>query len=250
MKFIQKTINFGAGEPFPNDKLWRYMDFPKFISLLNKKALFFTRADKFEDPLEGLFPKNSSSDNNHKMIKLFYELNRKWVCISCWHLNEFESAAMWSLYSNKDQGIAIQTTFNRFKSSFLDINQLRPQIGKVEYVDIEKGKMSVQEGLERDVLDSFTIKRPSFAHEQEVRAIITAAPIEELHEDGTPVIDQTLEPFAFGAEMYVDLERLIENIYLSPYAPLWHQEIMLSILEKYNLKIPVLKSKIYDISLR
>ena len=33
--------------------LWRYMDFTKYVSLLEKRALFFARADKLEDPFEG-----------------------------------------------------------------------------------------------------------------------------------------------------------------------------------------------------
>lgn len=40
-----------------NIKIWRYMDFTKFMSLLDTKKLFFTRADKFEDPFEGSWPK-------------------------------------------------------------------------------------------------------------------------------------------------------------------------------------------------
>ena len=37
--------------------LWRYMDFTKFVSLLEKQALFFPRADKLGDPFEGSFTK-------------------------------------------------------------------------------------------------------------------------------------------------------------------------------------------------
>ena len=36
--------------------LWRYMDFTKFVSLLEKSALFFPRADKLGDPFEGYWP--------------------------------------------------------------------------------------------------------------------------------------------------------------------------------------------------
>ena len=32
--------------PSDNATLWRYMDFTKFVSLLDKSALFFVRADK------------------------------------------------------------------------------------------------------------------------------------------------------------------------------------------------------------
>ena len=38
-------------------KVWRYMDFTKLVSLIDSLRLYFTRADKFEDPFEGSFPK-------------------------------------------------------------------------------------------------------------------------------------------------------------------------------------------------
>ena len=42
----------------PDDAvLWRYMDFTKFVSLLDKRALFFVRADKLGDPFEGTITK-------------------------------------------------------------------------------------------------------------------------------------------------------------------------------------------------
>lgn len=43
--------------PFPiedeQSTIWRYMDFTKFVSLLDKGSLFLCRADNLEDPFEG-----------------------------------------------------------------------------------------------------------------------------------------------------------------------------------------------------
>ncbi|KAF5417648.1 MAG: hypothetical protein C5S38_01290 [Candidatus Methanophagaceae archaeon] len=36
-------------------KIWRYIDFTKFVSLLDKKALFFARADRLSDSFEGSY---------------------------------------------------------------------------------------------------------------------------------------------------------------------------------------------------
>ena len=42
-------------DPPPADAiLWRYMDFTKFVALLEMKSLFFARADKLNDPLTRL----------------------------------------------------------------------------------------------------------------------------------------------------------------------------------------------------
>jgi len=39
--------------PDINTKIWRYMDFTKFLSLLEKNAAFFCRADIIGDKFEG-----------------------------------------------------------------------------------------------------------------------------------------------------------------------------------------------------
>ena len=36
-----------------NEKIWRYTDFTKFVSLMDRQSLFFARADKLGDPFEG-----------------------------------------------------------------------------------------------------------------------------------------------------------------------------------------------------
>ena len=36
-----------------NVRVWRYLDFTKLVSLVDSRRLYFTRADKFEDPFEG-----------------------------------------------------------------------------------------------------------------------------------------------------------------------------------------------------
>ncbi|MEG1313701.1 MAG: hypothetical protein RSD40_05245, partial [Bacilli bacterium] len=36
-----------------NTKIWRYMDFTKFLDLIINRKLYFRRIDLFEDPYEG-----------------------------------------------------------------------------------------------------------------------------------------------------------------------------------------------------
>ena len=36
-------------------RLWRVMDLPRFVSLLHRRSLHFSRLDQFEDSLEGQF---------------------------------------------------------------------------------------------------------------------------------------------------------------------------------------------------
>ena len=46
-----------ACTPPDNDstKVWRYMTFTKFMSLVDRSALYFARVDRLGDPFEGSF---------------------------------------------------------------------------------------------------------------------------------------------------------------------------------------------------
>jgi hypothetical protein len=39
-----------------SQRIWRYMTYERFKSLIQNEALFFCRADKFDDKWEGVFP--------------------------------------------------------------------------------------------------------------------------------------------------------------------------------------------------
>src|SRR4051812_35432099 len=49
----RKPHHFAFEQPSGDTDIRRYSDFPKFVSVLHTKALFFARADKLGDPLEG-----------------------------------------------------------------------------------------------------------------------------------------------------------------------------------------------------
>jgi hypothetical protein len=43
--------------------IWRYMDFTKFIALLEDNSLFFSRGDKFRDRFEGSVPRRVAQES-------------------------------------------------------------------------------------------------------------------------------------------------------------------------------------------
>jgi hypothetical protein len=56
---------------------------------------------------------------NTKLSQMeIYDRFRKIVNISSWHINENESAAMWEICLQSNEGVAIQSTFKRLKDSF------------------------------------------------------------------------------------------------------------------------------------
>src|SRR6266496_3905331 len=89
--------------------IWRYMDFTKFVSMLENGGLFFSRADKLGDPFEGSYSRGNEAmrpimygDLTKKSAAFMAQWSRsmrEWTMINCWHMNEHESAAMWKLYA-------------------------------------------------------------------------------------------------------------------------------------------------------
>src|SRR4051812_22430025 len=89
--------------PAPDTIVWKYLDLSKFLDLLLGKQLFMSRSDKFEDQYEGTFSeptfeeiKKISGDNTDFLD--YYKHHRKNVVISSWHINEYESYAMWQIF--------------------------------------------------------------------------------------------------------------------------------------------------------
>ena len=229
--------------------LWRYMDFTKYVSLLEKQALFFARADKLGDPFEGsyskvneallpvhmqrAFGKNVSGDQIRQFANEWANINKK-TCqstlINCWHQNPYESAAMWKLYAREEDGIAIKTDFNSLKTSFTCSQSI--YIGSVSYVDYESFFIPND-----NALFPFVHKRKSFEHEHEVRAINSR----HLNQDDE-VSMQLYQDRISGAYYEVDLSLLIEKVVVAPFAPDWFLELVKSVSALYNFNFPIVKS--------
>ena len=251
MPDLNSEIKFHDPPP-PDAVLWRYMDFTKFVSLLEKHALFLARADKLGDPFEGAIPisniearytslKPKLSDKEiliHEHLRV--EL-RRFTLISCWHESSHESEAMWKVYASANSGIAIKTNFESFVESFITDEQIH--IGKVKYIDYDSEKIP-----EDDLLSPYLHKRKSFEHEREVRAIIQRIPPEARPENlpnlltgETPTWPDICD---IGIYYDVDLNILIQEVVIDPYAADWLLELVSSVAERYGLRVPINKSHI------
>lgn len=226
-----------------NIKIWRYMDFTKFVSLLVNTGLFFPVAKKFNDQFEGsysfvnkkmrpLIYKHLKKDHSIEQVSLFLKELRKWVCINCWHINEIESAGMWSLYSKTSESICIQSTYTKLRSSLDD----EIKIGVVQYTDYNKEWIT-----ETDLLAPFLYKRKSFEHERELRAIINLSnPLStsKLKFVGIPPVD--------GKWINLDLKNLIEKVYVSPNTTNWFYELVQNVVDVYKLNVSVVRSSLEE----
>lgn len=231
--------------PEGSAKVWRYMDFTKFMSMLDSDALFFPRADHLSDVWEGA----DTSENSRQRPTLgagdgetiaemmdgmsrFHRSLRQHTFISCWHLNDVESAAMWKLYLSQNEGIAVQTTFERLTSSFQGDEQEMFEVyaGKVRYLDYDREAFP-----EGNTFVPFLHKRRSFEHEHEVRAII-----QPIFPGSNPITDAA--PFADGLLVEVDLKKLIENVYVAPTSESWFAGLVENTAKKYGLGVSVRRS--------
>jgi hypothetical protein len=137
----------------PHLKVWRFLDFAKFVDMLERKALFFSSVMAFDDPYEGKLPSSFArliladeifvEDKRGKdgfvsiRKRLIKSMGKRSSFVNCWYLGEYESDGMWQLYSNKERGIAIRSTFKRLvKSIEEDTNPIL--IEKVKYIDYDK----------------------------------------------------------------------------------------------------------------
>jgi hypothetical protein len=225
-------------------KLWRYFDLPKFQSLVERRALYFASAREFEDRFEGSISRSQAARLQENIpecmvahsSKAFEEL-RRLTKISCWHMNEGESAAMWSLYVREVRGIAIRSTVGRLVSA-LQPYRIEPHyaeervwVGPVRYSDYRAGQMQGSLGLGR-----FFHKRRSFAHEQEFRAVLQLDMAEEF---GVRVPEK-------GVFVPVDMPRLCEAIHLAPETDEEFRQTVEALITRVGLSIPVLQSEMDD----
>ena len=109
-----------AFEPPGDDDavVWRYMTFTKLVSMLHTQALYFTRLDRFEDEFEGTLPQRTYEALSPQLRECF-DLERKNALASCWSLGDHESAALWKIFVNGNEGVAVKFTFGHLCTSFI-----------------------------------------------------------------------------------------------------------------------------------
>ena len=232
----------------PNEKIWRYMDFTKYVSLLSKQALFFCRVDKLGDQNEMTLPipnKNKNVEfynkNKETIDKKFngaltlelwnkvFDFTKHSIIINSWSRSIYESAALWHIYTGNNHGIAIQTTFKRLCDSFQNTPE-NINIGIVNYKDYKKDLISNE-----TIYGLVSHKLKSYSFENELRAIIT----NQVDKNNMPL-------HRIGKYVNVDLNILIESIYISPNTPEWLYELVVAIRDKFSFDFPIKKSELND----
>ena len=218
--------------PHGNSAVWRYMKAWKFKKFLDDSSLFFPNANKLTDQYEVTLPdsvvKNkkeelqrqglSGRDLEEEMASFNWSTNPKkdLVLINCWSINPHESYALWKIYLGVEKnGIAIRSTVSKLRRSVEKGKDGYPEeffIGKVKY----KKHLNHDE-LSR--LSVITTKKPFYDFEKELRLFVLSDPRSE---------GATVPPYDInvGRPVRVDIDELIYEVYISPFATEgYHNEI-------------------------
>lgn len=274
--------------PSVTSKLWRYTDLPKFIELMTSGTLWLTNAEILasNDPYEGLpgaiqFPHRmwSTIDEVPEPLRrqilamrgteaagsaesafkgwfmgeeqrcIMTRSGRRDFYVSCWHLADHESVAMWKIYGSPGAGIAVVSNGGRIEASLAE-NQESLYLGAVRYNDPTVFTIGTS-----NAFDSIMAKRSSYSYEQEVRLVHWKTG--ESHDslanfnwnEETLRFDDLIQdnrPIRPGLSFACDIDVLIERVVISPFAPPWYGSMIDRLKKRFGFKFPVDRSKLLD----
>jgi hypothetical protein len=214
--------------PDPSVLAWRYMDLPKLLALIIKRELYLRRIDLLPDKFEGLFPTQMS-----KVLEAAYSASldpkhakgivdqmvgdaksmRKRLWVSCWHLGNIESEAMWRIYCGAGGGAAIVLPYEKLRAS-IDTAHNHAWLGTVRYINYDTELLDP-----RNVFIRALHKRKQFEYEEEARIV-------KLWVDPAATAPAQ-EPSAISIPWDIGV---IDRIVVSPYAADWYVETLRSVV--------------------
>jgi len=209
--------------PSRDSVVWRYMDLAKYLSLIRRSELYFTRRSGLEalDPWEGFL--GSSSHLSADERNFLGEWQRR-PYINCWHVGSGESAAMWEVYKGRGFGVAVRSEWKRLGDS-LDGEDVSVWGELVRYVDYD------EDGPEwENVYNPLFYKRKAFEFEHEARLIVQSV------DDDAPE----------GRGIHVDIPTLIESVVVSPFEPAWVADLIAEVTADLWPDVRVAASKLLE----
>lgn len=244
-----------------NIPIWRYMDLSKFISLLSSSALFFCRIEKLGDPFEGRTTKvnrefwdtlkeNRGKDPNLKfyadmpdqVIDHFVsnqskvgDLVRRMHHVNCWHMSEHESAAMWKVYAQSSDAVAIKSTYEKLRKAL----PRSVYIGEVRYIDY-----NVDGFNEGNLFNYVLCKRHSFEYERELRAVIIDPT--EIDQGASASIDARIRKVEGGSLVGFRMADVMDGVYVSPTSTMLFADVVKDLCLRYGLSVPIFHSSLAD----
>ncbi|WP_339158309.1 hypothetical protein MKX50_02405 [Paenibacillus sp. FSL W8-0186] len=231
------------------------MDFSKFLSIIESGSLFLTKVNKMSDLLEGKYPMKTrqSWERAHMHLPQFlrdiiienqtenYKSLSETTYISCWRADDKTSYHMWDAYTKGIDGIAIKSTTKRLHGGLFKFRAeigLPVHIAKVFYVDFNKDASA------NDLLIyQFINKSKDYRHEKEFRAILMEGliPTTNFNREALRINHEN------GIGYPVDINLLIDEVHITPFASKDYKRNVEELLLKYNINKPVFQDEVIDI---
>ena len=231
---MYKKENISLEPENENEKIWRIINLDKFLDFVQRRSLYFSKAKKFEDLLEGTYTSydldKTKKDPTKSFHEKYVETMKETHYINCWHMNQVESLFMWKKFGKEQNSIAIQSTYKKLKESFHEKNK-KVRFGLVNYIDYD-----LEEMPEGEPLLAYFYKRKSFEHENELRAVFVNDPKSDNYDPSL------LEKPGLYLHSYV--KSLVESVYVAPESPKWFRELVQGISGKYDLEFNVVNSRL------
>ncbi|WP_100636500.1 DUF2971 domain-containing protein [Marinomonas sp. ef1] len=272
-------------EPLDNEtELQKYMDFSKFVHLLDSNKLFLSKTSNFEDNLEGGLTPTFSFIKNGSAAAL-NQLIDAWPSASPLTPEEkLEKKKREKAYEQSEKDRTISTAFGEFPASDHDFNHLYQK--HTEWIDVSCWHANDSESMAmwkiygggiNSVCIISSVEKLSAAIIKPNNKEITISKIHYIdHENDHFKNEHPLSPLLHKSKFYtfenevrliaynpnekileerkkddvgtlleVDLNTLIIEVRVAPDAPNWFFELVRSITQdKYGLKVEVNKSKI------
>lgn len=255
-----------------NQKLYKYMDLEKFLSLIVRRELCFCNQSGLKniDPYEGAMTKDElfqerivknileyiKESNRFKEINITNEdeclsinkdnideyriYNDDIYYIDCWHINENESLAMWKVFSNNKNSIAIRTTKEKLINSIID-DQREIYFKEVDYKDLSCGETEISSPIKTIYLGQdkklYIESGDRFKWSVDTGLLRKAKYYE--YEKELRLYFKDIDNNELTKFIKVDLNYMIDEIIISPNCDEWFLNILNNILKKYDLNIEV-----------
>ena len=214
-----------------NKPIWRYMDFWKFLNLLETSCLYFPNSENLGDKHEGKIPKEVFEMMLEKDPEFYTFLKNeletklsKETLISSWTYHENESFAMWKMYAKDKMGVAIKTNLKSLKKAFSKTERII-HIGEVTYFNKDNFSYNFT-----NLNYAFLNKHEYYNFEKEIRCITNCLPDEEV---GCKLIE-------------VDLKELIQEIYISPNSKPEYIKLLEMLKTQYKIDFKIKLSEVND----
>ena len=192
------------------------------------------RQDKFDDSFEGAMTKKDEAffeSLSSGITKGMRGDSLGCAYSNCWTKSDVDEYVLWGSYASLRDGVAVQSTVLRLITA-LDPNDKRSvYVSDVQYIDYDSEFSFQLTGGTANMIAPHFSKRQYFSAEKELRA---------MYWDTDGRFNNTPDGLLFK----VDLNELIDRVFVAPSSESWYRDVIEELLMKYNLKKDVLLSGI------